>query len=71
MDRAAPENMRALLSHLDENEFAAAYERLQRYARFALEVTRDSNDTLDLTTSAGSGSLDTGQVDPSTFQNTG
>ena len=72
MNSTAPANLRTLLPHLNESEIAAAYERLQRYVRCAVDVLEDKVPTRpELTTPIRGGSVNAGQVDPSTFTNTG
>lgn len=67
------ESLRDLFPHLDETERAAAQDRLRRYLQIAVEITmRDETaDKAVLTEPDGRGSVNAGQVDPSTFINTG
>lgn len=70
MNRTALDTLRALLPHLNDTELQVTFERLQRYVRLAIEVVRDDFRP-DLTAKNSRGSVDAGQVDPSTFTNTG
>ena len=65
----AREKLGALFPHLDEQELAAALERLQRYVRLVASVPDDSESPL--TDRQRGGSVNAGQVDPSTSKNTG
>jgi hypothetical protein len=73
MTQASQDNLRTLFPHLDESQIAAAHERLRRYVDLAASVIRRESLTGEglLTESSGGGSVNAGQVDPSTFKNTG
>jgi hypothetical protein len=65
--------LRTLFPHLEEDELAAAYERLRRYVALAVEVVRQEKQASEalLTESPAGGSVNAGQVEPRTFKNTG
>ena len=70
MIQTPQEKLRTLFPHLDENEIAAAYERLRRYVALAIEVVRRGKAGIGrvLTETSAGGSVNAGQVEPRTSQ---
>jgi len=74
MTQSARATLRVLLQHLDDTEFAATCERVDRYIRLAAAVSLNSTPISDtsLTDSQTRVSVNVGEVDPTrTFKNIG
>ena len=68
MSQTTREKLGVLFPHLDGQQLAAAYERVQRYVRLVALASRKGASLTDYATGV---SVNAGQVDPSTFKNTG
>ena len=69
MTASTRDALRALFPHFDGGELDEAAETIRRYVVLATEITAASQ--LTLTEGSPGGTVIAGQVDPSTFTNTG
>lgn len=73
MTESPLDKLHSLAPELTDDELDAAHERLRRYVSLAVEVaqTEDRKEKANLTHDATGVNVNPGQVDPSTFTNTG